>query len=60
MLLLLLSLSEQLHTSPGLEILERSIFGFTSVADALSREEELDLARKMLSYPFRFILLNRA
>ena len=35
-------------TSPGLEILERSIFGLTSVADALSREEELDLAEKCL------------
>jgi hypothetical protein len=35
-------------TSPGLEILERSIFGLTSVADALSREEELDLAVKCL------------
>lgn len=33
-------------TSPGLEILERSIFGLTSVADALSREDELDLAEK--------------
>jgi len=35
-------------TSPGLEILERSIFGLTSVADVLSREEELDLAEKCL------------
>jgi hypothetical protein len=33
-------------TSPGLEIFERSSFGLTSVADALSREEELDLAEK--------------
>jgi hypothetical protein len=40
-----LSLSS-LATSPGLEILERSIFGLTSVADALSREDELDLAEK--------------
>ena len=37
-----------LATSPGLEILERSIFGFTSVADALSREAEPDLAEKCL------------
>jgi hypothetical protein len=35
-------------TSPGLEIFERSIFGLTSVADVLSREEELDLAEKCL------------
>ena len=40
-----LSLSS-LATSPGLEILERSIFGLTSVADARSREDELDLAEK--------------
>jgi hypothetical protein len=40
-----LSLSS-LATSPGLEILERSIFGLTSVAEALSREDELDLAEK--------------
>ena len=40
-----LSLSS-LATSPGLEILERSIFGFTSVADVLSREDEPDLAEK--------------
>jgi hypothetical protein len=40
-----LSLSS-LATSPGLEILERSIFGLTSVADALSREDEPDLAEK--------------
>src|SRR5712672_3652307 len=40
-----LSLSS-LATSPGLEILERSIFGFTSVADVLSREDEPDLAKK--------------
>lgn len=40
-----LSLSS-LATSPGLEILERSIFGLTSVADVLSREDELDLAEK--------------
>jgi hypothetical protein len=33
-------------TSPGLEILERSIFGLTSVADVLSLEDELDLAEK--------------
>jgi hypothetical protein len=33
-------------TSPGLEILDRSIFGLTSVADALSREDEPDLAEK--------------
>jgi hypothetical protein len=33
-------------TSPGLEILERSIFGLTSVAEALSREDELDRAEK--------------
>lgn len=33
-------------TSPGLEILERSIFGLTSVADAFSREDEPDLAEK--------------
>src|SRR5260221_6737340 len=33
-------------TSPGLEILERSIFGFTSVADVLSREDEPVLAEK--------------
>jgi hypothetical protein len=33
-------------TSPGLEILERSIFGLTSVADVLSREDEPDLAEK--------------
>jgi hypothetical protein len=42
-----LSLSS-LATSPGLEILERSIFGFTSVEDALSREAEPDLAEKCL------------
>lgn len=35
-------------TSPGLEILERSIFGLISLAEALSREEELDLAEKCL------------
>ena len=35
-------------TSPGLEIFERSIFGLTSVADVLSREEEPDLAAKYL------------
>jgi hypothetical protein len=40
-----LSLSS-LATSPGLEILERSIFGLTSVADVLSREDEPDLAEK--------------
>jgi hypothetical protein len=40
-----LSLSSR-ATSPGLEILERSIFGLTSVADALSREDEPDLAEK--------------
>jgi hypothetical protein len=40
-----LSLSS-LATSPGLEILERSIFGLTSVADVLSLEDELDLAEK--------------
>jgi hypothetical protein len=40
-----LSLSS-LATSPGLDILERSIFGLTSVADARSREDELDLAEK--------------
>ena len=40
-----LSLSS-LATSPGLEILERSIFGLTSVAEALSREDEPDLAEK--------------
>src|SRR5450432_1859031 len=33
-------------TSPGLEILERSIFGLTSVADDLSRDDELDRADK--------------
>jgi hypothetical protein len=33
-------------TSPGLEIFERSIFGLTSVAEALSREDEPDLAEK--------------
>lgn len=33
-------------TSPGLEILERSIFGLTSAADDFSREDELDLAEK--------------
>ena len=33
-------------TSPGLEILERSIFGLTSVAGAFSREDEPDLAEK--------------
>jgi hypothetical protein len=42
-----LSLSS-LATSPGLEILERSIFGFTSVEEALSREAEPDLAEKCL------------
>ena len=40
-----LSLSSR-ATSPGLEILERSIFGLTSVADVLSREDEPDLAEK--------------
>ena len=40
-----LSLSS-LATSPGLEILERSIFGLTSVAEVLSREDEPDLAEK--------------
>jgi hypothetical protein len=40
-----LSLSS-LATSPGLDILERSILGLTSVADALSREDEPDLAEK--------------
>jgi hypothetical protein len=40
-----LSLSS-LATSPGLEILERSIFGLTSVADVLSREDEPDRAEK--------------
>ena len=35
-----------LATSPGLEILERSIFGLTSVADVLSRADEPDLAEK--------------
>lgn len=35
-----------LATSPGLEILERSIFGLTSVAEVLSREDEPDLAEK--------------
>ena len=40
-----LSLSS-LATSPGLEILERSIFGLTSVAGVLSREDEPDLAEK--------------
>jgi hypothetical protein len=40
-----LSLSS-LATSPGLEILERSILGLTSVADVLSREDETDLAEK--------------
>jgi hypothetical protein len=40
-----LSLSS-LATSPGLEILERSIFGLTSVAGVLSRADEPDLAEK--------------
>ena len=40
-----LSLSSR-ATSPGLEILERSIFGLTSVADVLSREDEPDRAEK--------------
>jgi hypothetical protein len=40
-----LSLSS-LATSPGLEILERSIFGLTSVADVFSRADEPDLAEK--------------
>jgi len=40
-----LSLSS-LATSPGLEILERSIFGLTSAAGVLSREDEPDLAEK--------------
>jgi hypothetical protein len=40
-----LSLSS-LATSPGLEILERSILGLTSVAEVLSLEDELDLAEK--------------
>lgn len=35
-----------LATSPGLEILERSIFGLTSVADVLSREDDPDRAEK--------------
>jgi len=35
-----------LATSPGLEILERSIFGLTSAAGVLSREDEPDLAEK--------------
>jgi hypothetical protein len=40
-----LSLSS-LATSPGWEILERSIFGLTSAAGVLSREDEPDLAEK--------------
>jgi hypothetical protein len=40
-----LSLSS-LATSPGLEILERSILGLTSAAGVLSREDEPDLAEK--------------
>ena len=35
-----------LATSPGLEILERSILGLTSAADVFSREDEPDLAEK--------------
>lgn len=37
-----------LATSPGLEILERSIFGFISAADAFSRDAEPDFAVKCL------------
>jgi hypothetical protein len=35
-----------LNTSPGLEILERSIFGLISLEDAFSREAEPDFAEK--------------